>query len=114
VLILFTASWCFTCIPEVNKMAQLQDEFGSRGLRQLVLSVDPSDSEAEFDLLRQRTRGSNLVWALDTNQRATLAYRIRATDTKVLINADGQEVFRSVGATALETLRQQAAATVRL
>src|SRR5712692_3279283 len=46
VLVLFTASWCSPCIPEVNKMAQIQTEFGARGLRQLVLSVDTTDTEA--------------------------------------------------------------------
>ena len=110
VLILFTASWCSPCIPEVNKMAQLQNDFGGRGLRQLVLSVDPSDTEAEFAGLRQRTTGANLLWALDQGQKATLAYRIQATDTKVLVDARGREAFRSVGPTPLETLRQHLSA----
>lgn len=110
VLILFTASWCSSCIPEVNKMAQLQEEFGPRGLRQLVLSVDPGDTEADFAGLRQRTRGANLLWALDPGQKATLAYQVKATDTKVLIDPEGREVFRAVGPTPLELLRQHIAA----
>lgn len=113
VLILFTASWCFTCIPEINKMAQLQNEFGGRGLRQLVLSVDPTDTEADFAALRQRTSGLNLSWALDPGQKATVAYGIRATDTKVLVDAGGLEGFRSIGATGLETLRQHVVASIR-
>src|SRR5712692_2375872 len=52
VLVLFTASWCGPCIPEVNKMAQIQTEFASRGLRQLVLSVDTTDTAAGFAGLR--------------------------------------------------------------
>jgi len=110
VLILFTASWCSSCIPEINKLAQLHEEFGPRGLRQLVLSVDPGDTEADFAGLRQRTRGANLLWALDPGQRATLAYQVKATDTKVLIDPQGREVFRAVGPTPLELLRQRLAA----
>ncbi|GEM_PF-6149457 len=87
-------------------MAQLQQEFGARGLRQLVLSVDPSDTETQFAGLRQQTNGANLMWALDPGQKATLAYRVLATDTKVLVDPRGQIAFRTMGSTSLETLRQ--------
>lgn len=111
-LLLFTASWCNPCIPEVNKMAQLQDQFGPQGLQQLVLSVDAGDTEADFAGLRQQTKGQNLLWGLDPGQKATLAYKIRATDTKVLVDGGGQIVFRSVGPTPFETLRDQVAAVL--
>lgn len=107
VLILFTASWCAPCIPEVNKMARLHEEFGARGLRQLVLSVDPGDTPETFDFFRLRTRGDRLLWALDPDQRATRAYRITAVDTKVLIDAGGRVVFTSVGPTDLGVLRRE-------
>jgi peroxiredoxin len=112
-LLLFTASWCSPCIPEVDKMARLQEQYGQQGLQQLVLSVDPNDTEADFDGLRKQTKGTNLLWGLDPGQRATLAYRIRATDTKVLVDRRGEIVFRSVGPTPFETLREQVAAVVR-
>ncbi len=109
VLILFTASWCAPCIPEVNKMAQLHDEFGGRGLRQLVLSIDTGDTPGDFDGLRRRTRGQALQWGLDIDQRALRAYQIRATDTKVLVDAQGRIAFTSVGPTDYETLRREVA-----
>lgn len=106
VLILFTASWCAPCIPEVNKMAQLQERYGARGLRQLVLSVDPGDTEADFDGLRRRTSGGNLFWALDQGQQALRGYQIRAVDTKVLVDQRGRLIFTSIGPTPYETLQQ--------
>lgn len=109
VLILFTASWCAPCIPEVNKMAQLQEEFGGRGLRQLVLSIDAGDAVSDFDGLRQRTRGGRLIWGLDNDQRALRAYQIRATDTKVLVDPLGRIVFTNIGPTEYETLRREIA-----
>ncbi len=112
VLVLFTASWCGDCIPEINKMAQLQLELGGRGLRQLVLSVDPSDTQAQFADFRQRTHGGNLQWALDPGQLATRAYRVRATDTKVLIGPQEQVAWRTMGPTGLEALRQRIVALI--
>lgn len=109
VLILFTASWCLPCIPEVNKMAQLHEQYGPRGLRQLVLSVDPEDTDGELDGLRRRTQGSKLLWGFDSGQQALRGYRIRATDTKVLVDQRGQIVFTSIGPTAFETLQQAVA-----
>lgn len=111
VLILFTASWCAPCIPEVNKMAQLHEVYGARGLEQLVLSIDPQDTDAEFDGLRRKTRGGNLLWGLDVNQRALRGYQIRAVDTKVLVDRDGRIAFISIGPTAYETLEQAVART---
>jgi len=113
VLILFTASWCVTCIPEVNKMAQLQDEFGGRGLSQIVLSIDPGDRPSDFDGLRRRTLGSRLIWGLDNEQRALRAYNIVATDTKVLVDSEGRISFTSVGATDYATLRREVAKLLR-
>ncbi len=113
VLVLFTASWCASCIPEVNKMAQLNDEYVARGLRQVVVSVDPGDTADDFALLRDRTRGQRLMWALDDSQRATRAYRITATDTKVLIDPAGRIAFTSIGPTDLGVLRAEVERALR-
>ena len=107
VLVIFTASWCTSCIPEVNKMAQLQDEFGGRGLKELALSADPTDTPGKFAQLRQMTRGANLQWALDTGQKATLAYGVTATDTKVLISPEGRNVLETSSPMSLDAVRQQ-------
>src|SRR5712691_9249541 len=110
VLVIFTASWCTSCIPEVNKMAQLQDEFGSRGLKELALSADPTDTPTKFAQLRQMTKGANLQWALDTGQKATLAYGVTSTDTKVLINPEGRNVLQTSSPMSLDAVRQQISA----
>lgn len=113
VLLLFTASWCNPCIPEVDKMARLQDEYGPQGLTQLVLSVDPGDTEADFAGLRQKTKGQSLLWGLDPGQKATIAYKVRAADTKFWLDRRGQIVYRTVGPTPFEVMRDQTAAIVR-
>lgn len=113
IVVLFTASWCNPCIPEVDKMARLQEEFGAAGLQQLVLSLDPGDTEADFAGFRQKTKGQNLLWGLDPGQKATLAYRVRAADTKVWIDRQGQIQARTVGSTPFEVMRANTASIAR-
>src|SRR6266851_3948169 len=112
VLVLFTASWCTPCIAEVNKMAPLQDQYGAQGLQQLALSIQPGDTAQDFAGLRDKTNGQKLSWGLDAGQKATLAYKVTATDTKVLVDRRGVIMWRAVGATSAETLQQQIAAVM--
>ena len=53
------------------------------------------------------TRGANLQWALDTGQKATLAYGVTATDTKVLISPEGRNVLETSSPMSLDAVRQQ-------
>jgi cytochrome oxidase Cu insertion factor (SCO1/SenC/PrrC family) len=99
VVVLFSASWCGSCIPEVQKMAKLQQEYGDRGLDLLFLSVDPLDTPEDWARFRRIAEGPKDYWSLDPGQRATLAYQIRATDTKVFIDRTGRIVARYVGPT---------------
>lgn len=97
VVVLFSASWCGTCIPEVQKMAKLEQEYADRGLDLLFLSVDPLDTPDDWARFRRIAEGPQRYWALDAGQRATLAYEVRATDTKVFIDRTGRLVSRYAG-----------------
>ncbi len=48
-----------------------------------------------------------LLGALDPDQRTTRAYRITATDTKILIDSAGRLAFSSIGPTDLGVLRSE-------
>lgn len=99
VAVLFTAAWCSSCIPEVQKLNQLHEKYRSEGLEVLVLDVDPGETQADFEGFKQRAGGGDYHWALDEDSRATLAYRVKATDTKVFIDRQGRMVETTQGPT---------------
>lgn len=99
VAVLFTAAWCSSCIPEVQKLNQLHEKYRSEGLEVLVLDVDPGETQADFEGFKQRAGGADYHWALDEGSRATLAYSVKATDTKVFIDRQGRVVSTTQGPT---------------
>ncbi len=99
VAVLFTAAWCSSCIPEVQKLNQLHEKYRSEGLEVLVLDVDPGETQADFEGFKQRAGGADYHWALDEGSRATLAYGVKATDTKVFIDRQGRVVETTQGPT---------------
>lgn len=107
VMVMFTASWCGSCIPEIAKLAQLDAAYRSRGLDILVLSVDPNDTTADFQRFKEIAKGADHYWGLDSGQRATLAYRVQALETLVLIGPDGRIVSRTVGPSRLDNWKTE-------
>jgi len=103
---LFTASWCSDCLPEIPKLAQIYKEKGSQGLNVLVIDLDPTESDADFLGFKARAGGADHFWARDADGKVTTAYNVRATDTKVVIDRNGGIVATTVSPTSLETLRQ--------
>lgn len=51
--------------------------------------------------------GEDVVFAKDTSRRALTAFKIRALGTTIIINRQGQVVYRDSGATPYETLRSE-------
>lgn len=107
-LIMFTASWCADCIPEIPKLAQLYKEQMAQGLNVLVVDLDPTESDTDFLGFKARAGGAEHFWARDKDGTLTRAYNVRATDTKVMIDRNQQIIATTVGSTSLAELRQYA------
>ena len=51
--------------------------------------------------------GGDAHFAEDTNKKAIAAFNIRALGTTIIINREGQIVYRDAGATTYEKLRSE-------
>ena len=102
-LLLFTASWCTECVPELRAFSQLQPEMGQQA-NFVVLDIDSHETEQDLQRMWQAVHGSNNVWALDKDGKVTSAYGVKATGTTVLI-AGGKEVSRTFSAQSADRLK---------
>ncbi len=108
VMLFFSAAWCASCVPKVQALAQLQEEYGADKFDVLVLDVDPGSTVTELKAFKQAT-GLQKHWALDLDGRVTQAYRVQALETTILIAPDGRITYRDARPTfdALDSAIQQ-------
>jgi len=105
-VVYFMAAWCVSCIQGARQMAELQREYGARGLR--VLAIDADQGETAEDLARFRDLAGDpqYDWALDTGGRITQALAIRSLDATLLVSPKGEVLFRSESLPNPNTLRR--------
>lgn len=112
-LVFFIATWCIPCIEGLRELVRFQQETGTH-LGVLLVFVDPSEAEADLRAFQQRY-GFPKGWyyALD-HQGLLLQYRVRALDSKFLLDprgviryADTRPATYATWAQALAFLRPQ-------
>lgn len=89
VVVFFTASYCEPCKPQMRALARIQQEVGADKLGVLVLDVDPTETPADLRRLVRDLGSPPYPFALDAVNRVTLAYGVRALDTKMFIDRSG-------------------------
>ncbi|UXH77732.1 TlpA family protein disulfide reductase [Roseateles amylovorans] len=108
-LLNFWATWCAPCIKELPEINQFHDEFSAKGWQVLGLAVDaPTPVKGflaklplKFPVALAGLTGTDLSKQLG-NQKGGLPFT-------VAFNAQGEPIWRKLGATHLEELRQMAA-----
>jgi len=96
VLITFWATSCVSCVREIPHLIELHERYNPRGLEiiGIAMSYDRPDHVMELT----RSRGIPYTIALDTEDKAALAYgQIRLTPTSFLISPEGRIVYQKLG-----------------
>jgi cytochrome c biogenesis protein CcmG/thiol:disulfide interchange protein DsbE len=106
----FWASWCGPCRQSFPWMAKLQQQYASRGLRVLAISLDAQRSDADAFLARQP---AGFALAFDPSGESARRFAVRAMPSSALIDPQGRvrwmhRGFRSDDAAALEARVAQA------
>ena len=97
VLINFWATWCGPCISEMPALDALAAERAGTPLVIMAVSEDRGGETVVAPFLN-RLRLGNLPIYLDADTKARVAFRIDAIPTTVLIDRNGREIGRIMGA----------------
>jgi len=104
VVLSFIAGWCSSCLGEAAAAGRLVRTFPRSGLRVLAVDADPNDSLGQLRQFIAAAGNPPIEWAMDRSSRVTLAYRVRALDTTVIVDRNGRMVYRDEYPTDYATL----------
>lgn len=105
-IVYFMAAWCVSCVQGAVNLAQLYQDYGSRGLQVIAIDVDADETPADLERFRSLAGNPRYFWAMDVGQRATRAYAVRSLDATVLVSGSGEILFRSESLPEPNTLRR--------
>ncbi len=96
VLLDFWATWCKPCVKAMPKLQELYDTYKEQGLTVLGVNEDGPRGQSK---VRQFLRARKLTFpiALDSDGGLMKRMRVTALPTTVLVNQDGEVVYRQTG-----------------
>ena len=106
------AGWCGNCIPEAQAWSELYPAYKDRGLEVLMVSADPNDTPATIESFRKAGGIANLPWAVDEKGEFTRALDVRALDSTVIFDREGEIVYRDARPTERAVLEEKLEATL--
>lgn len=107
VALYFMAGWCGSCIPETRSWSKLYPEYKDKGLDLLIVSVDPNDTSRTIEKFREAGNIEPLPWTIDKTGEIPQSLGVRSLDATVIIDRDGQIVYRDAAPTPYETLESE-------
>ncbi|MCK5799364.1 MAG: TlpA family protein disulfide reductase [Deltaproteobacteria bacterium] len=113
VILDFWATWCPPCVAKVPHLEALADEFESRGLRILGVSVDrnlgmlKSFVGRRAAIRKREGKGPSKVVVLRSTGRVSAAYGAHSLPHVTLVNRQGQIVYVHIGGGGLSELRER-------
>ncbi|HZP97177.1 MAG TPA: TlpA disulfide reductase family protein [Candidatus Limnocylindria bacterium] len=105
-IVYFMAAWCVSCVQGAVNLAQIYQDYGSRGLQVIAIDVDTGETPADLDRFRSLAGNPRYFWAMDAGQRAARAYAVRSLDATILVSGSGEILFRSESLPDPNTLRR--------
>ncbi len=107
VVMYFMASWCGSCIPEAQSLAQLHRQYGSQGLTVVAIDAEAGQPVADLQLFKQRVGNSDYEWVFDSNLDVARLYKVQSLDATIIIDRDGNIVYSDASPTPLTILEAE-------
>ena len=104
VVMYFMASWCGSCVPEAQALAELHQRYGERRLTVVAINVEPDKKVAELSRFRQLANNAAYAWTFDTAYTVTQQYGVKALDSTIIIDRSGHIAYSDAYPTPLDVL----------
>ncbi len=105
-LLFFTTTYCVPCVEGLRALTRFQQDVGTDRFNVLVAFVDPGEPPAALRAYQQEHRlPQSWFYALD-NDDMVRKYRLRALDTKYVLDRAGVIYFTDVYSASYDTWRQ--------
>jgi len=106
VILNFWATWCQPCLIEMPSMETLYQRFNAQGLEILAVDIGQSASTVQQFI---RSTGYTFPVMLDSANRVSFVYGIRAIPTTYIIDREGKIIGYVIGSTMWDNQRVIAA-----
>lgn len=103
-VVFFMAYWCGTCVPEAQALDRIHQEYGDK-VSILALDIDPSSSPQALQRFAQLAGSPNYTFGFDKDNTVLQKFKVRSLDTTIIIDADGNIVYRDSYPTPYKTLK---------
>lgn len=105
-LLFFTTTYCSPCVEGLRALTRFQNDVGADRFRVLVTFVDRSEPRAALRAYQQEyDLPQTWFYALDTDDMVS-KYRLRALDTKYVLDRAGLIRFTDIYPASYDTWRQ--------
>ena len=92
--VVFFATWCPSCLGELEKLGELESRFGGRGYRLVIVAVKTRQSaERLAEFVAEKHPPGRLLFAAEG--RAEAAFKATKLPTHVVLDREGRELARS-------------------
>lgn len=89
------ATWCTSCREEMQDLQKLQDDYKSRGVRVVGVSVDESDGARVKKFVEREKLTFPIVH--DQEGRVQGLYQVAGIPNTFIVNKDGKILWKSIG-----------------
>lgn len=103
VIINFWATWCGSCIKELDSLKSMQQDL-QKDAKLILASIDNFDAERLTKCIEKNSMAQfDIVWAAQLSSN----YNIKAVPTTIILDHEGREVERIVGVIDWNDLKLQ-------
>ncbi|MBI3957705.1 MAG: redoxin domain-containing protein, partial [Chloroflexi bacterium] len=106
VLLTFMANGCPSCVYEITSLAEVYPAYAGQGLVTLVVDIQPFDTPVSLQRYIDSFPYPMVNWTIDSEARVAPLYNVLELGTTLLINPNGNIVYRDRQATGPEEFQQ--------